>query len=1160
MRSFRLRNKFLRGNSFLLGGLFLCIAGAVLLLAGHADATVGAQYAPKVFVFGDVSYTGQETLNYVNGSAIDSEVNGTLTINSDGYYKLIGSGTPSDKVVVNGGVDADILIEDLELDVSAFDSCPFQISPGATVTLRLAGENFLKSGGDWAALAVPEGAALTITSAAGDGSLSGSLKAISVYGAGIGGSRGEAGGSITINGGSIHAIGSYSDTPGGTDIVGGGAAIGGGWQGDGGTIVINGGAVSADIDGTAWNWSAACIGGGGEDEADETYDGGEAGNITITGGFVKTIASSLGAGIGSGVTPKNGNANGKITISGGVVTTANVMYAGAGIGGGWHGGGGTIVIDGGVVKASNIIYSTGIGGGWQGDSGTIAIHGGFVTASTVGGTGDSPAIGGGAGGHVGSISISGGVVVAQGGTGTSIGPGAGAGVDGNIALSGGTVIGTGGFPIGASNAGEGGVIAVTPVNISAGGMMLLSQMGVNGYASSQDWAAKGILIGDLNIAYDDGAKTIFMNTDLTVPQGATLAVPPGYTLDMNGSTIHNNGQILNAGTIAGGTPSGKVVSCDSDFRPVSGSAELFNGFYIAPGETLTVSAGQTVTVPAGFTATNDGVIAVSAGGTLNVTGTLKNRGLVLSEGGTVLGDTNSSDGFGTGGTLTLDVDTWTAAGVVPLSDFTVSKDQTLVVPAGATVALRGSAVNEGKITIEQGGTLLVYGSLTNKGTVDNSGTLDNKGTLDNFGTVAGYGTFINEQGAVISNEFTGLQAYGDGEGAGSPGEIPFALFHVAKGGTLDNYGIINNSGTILVDGTFINEPDGLVNNADGALIRVTESGTFWNKGTVNNEGTLKNEGTIKNDGVINISGGGVLDNTGVIDSANGTINGTVSGNGTLIDSNASGDAAAKSSTDLTKGPVTLVDAAGQVLTDKAQLVQQPDGSWIITAPAGTDMSGVALVFSLPDDGTSVSPENGALQDFSGGKTVTYTVVSANGQNTAKYQVRLKTLASDGGTSSTLLSTDASKWKLVESDDADGSAVFLLEAPMVDDVKAASLDVVEAALGADYEGVKFLPTANVSGVPVPLGTPVLSVTGKAPSPSDLQRLSVSRVEWTLTDGGKYFQDIDPPVTYADIHADISVLASSDVPSASSGDGGSGCTTGIWPIMVVLFATGLLFSRK
>ena len=135
-------------------------------------------------------------------------------------------------------------------------------------------------------------------------------------GAGIGGGYQGAGGTITINGGTVMATGCD------------GAGIGGGNQGAGGTITINGGEVTAKAKSTGdiGHEGGAGIGGGGE---------GAGGKITITGGKVTAQGSTLAAGIGGGGV----GAGGEIIISGGIVTAMALhAYRGAkGIGGGADG-------------------------------------------------------------------------------------------------------------------------------------------------------------------------------------------------------------------------------------------------------------------------------------------------------------------------------------------------------------------------------------------------------------------------------------------------------------------------------------------------------------------------------------------------------------------------------------------------------------------------------------------------------------------------------------------------------------------------------------------------------------------------------------------------------------------------------------------------------
>jgi len=163
---------------------------------------------------------------------------------------------------------------------------------------------------------------------------SGTLEASAISDdAGIGGSMNEAGGTITIHGGTVTAT---------CGSIGSGAGIGGGYEGDGGTITIYGGTVNAS--GNRAGISGAGIGGG--------YNG-AGGTITIHGGTVEAISESGGAGIGGGDGGSGrGGAGGTIRIAGGTVNASSSTGAGIGGGGGHYGGaGGEVTITGGTVTA-----------------------------------------------------------------------------------------------------------------------------------------------------------------------------------------------------------------------------------------------------------------------------------------------------------------------------------------------------------------------------------------------------------------------------------------------------------------------------------------------------------------------------------------------------------------------------------------------------------------------------------------------------------------------------------------------------------------------------------------------------------------------------------------------------------------------------------------
>ena len=222
-------------------------------------------------------------------------------------------------------------------------------------------------------------------------------------GAGIGGAAEmDQGGDIRITGGVVLI-----------ENNGFGAGIGGGASekkpseaGDGGNVYINNAYV------VAASHSGAGIGGGGSLKGGG--GGGNGGNVTIDGGCVYAISSNKGAGIGGG---NDGN-GGTLTVNGGYVMASGgyldynyirdhglwsddstgleqedqgwtnlaynlIMhfissgeYAGAGIGGGDDGDGGTVIINGGTVIAiSGMNSASAFGRGDGGKSnGSVSIY------------------------------------------------------------------------------------------------------------------------------------------------------------------------------------------------------------------------------------------------------------------------------------------------------------------------------------------------------------------------------------------------------------------------------------------------------------------------------------------------------------------------------------------------------------------------------------------------------------------------------------------------------------------------------------------------------------------------------------------------------------------------------------------------------------------
>lgn len=264
--------------------------------------------------------------------------------------------------------DTTVTIKDVNIDVSEKGRSAMFVQGKGDTTLKLVGDNTLKSGQYCAGLEKDDDVStgkLTITAE----DTSSSLNAYGGHsGAGIGGGNQRSTSNLEIANGKIHAVGGLF-----------GAGIGGGFGGNG--------------------------------------------EVSISGGEVTAQGGNFAAGIGGGA-----QGSGKVTIKNGKVT-AKTNGAAAAIGGGIGGSGDVTILDGTVTATKNYdsYPVTGIGGAsGSTKKSTVRILGGVVDA--VGG-GYGSGIGGGKGGV--EVEIGGGAqVTAKGGPGSD-GYGAGAAIGTN---------------------------------------------------------------------------------------------------------------------------------------------------------------------------------------------------------------------------------------------------------------------------------------------------------------------------------------------------------------------------------------------------------------------------------------------------------------------------------------------------------------------------------------------------------------------------------------------------------------------------------------------------------------------------------------------------------------------------------------------------------
>ena len=271
---------------------------SLILVFSFLCLPVNAEDGKTVFCldYGNVTI-GDDTI-----SGYDENGNDIWDANPLGY--VITQKNPAkslDRSIAISSGTQNVELRNVNIKRKSDNGYAFAVLKTAQANITLTGENTLISGMYRAGLDIAYTASAAIE---GDGS----LYAESSLQAGIGGGNGKSNGTLTINSGTIYAVGG---------IDGYSAGIGGGTSGKGGTITINGGTVTA-------------IGG--------TYAAGIGGGNLCTGGT--------------------------ITINGGTVTAVGGA-GGAGIGGGYIGDGGTVVINGGSVKAVAGVYAQNIGNGYK---------------------------------------------------------------------------------------------------------------------------------------------------------------------------------------------------------------------------------------------------------------------------------------------------------------------------------------------------------------------------------------------------------------------------------------------------------------------------------------------------------------------------------------------------------------------------------------------------------------------------------------------------------------------------------------------------------------------------------------------------------------------------------------------------------------------------
>ena len=752
----------------------------------------------------------------------------TITIADDLTVTVDGGGVTYSNISIICGSNVNLTINNVSISntASIADLCPIAFT-GGTNSLTLVGSNGVSSNFYQPGVKVEGTTALTI---GGDGS----LMAQGFYSAGIGGSSGENGGSITITGGTITAYGTNGAGIGGGSlgdngtvrITGGtvnaqssmrGAGIGGGVTGDGGTIIIDGGNVSASCN----NNGGAGIGGGGNDSV--SGNGGGGGNITITGGTVTASGSDGGAGIGGGSSGSGsgtaGGSVGSVSISNASVTAKGDRF-GEEIGS--HGGAG---IGGGA------------GGGTGGNAGTVTITNSYVTAT--GRTGIGGGYGGTTGGNGGAVSISGSTVSAQGAeTGYDVGGGDGAAT------------------------GSGGSLSVDDYAI-----LRLRARGVNAASSVGTGAVAGASGGALSGAYVSGEKlsgTVIDIGDVESGSGYTCTSGGSYgeyiftviedgVYILIGSSWANKNVIIDSGVSADVTLfNSTIINNDTHALSMTGAAVDMT---LYGSNTLQSNTRTALLCPAGATLTIQGGGSLEAnGGDAGIGG-----GLSHTDGGTVTiksGTIHASGGVygagigggngGDGGTIRIEGGSVTATGG--------SHTSGSYTEAGSAGIGGGCYRDGGTITITGGTVTSTGGTVSATGGYHGAGIGAGANGMGSgwFNTGTGSGT-----GAIIISDTADVTAQG-GEGAagigGGYGNTAATLYH-PEGGTGGTINILGGAVTATGgdNGAGIGSGHLIYGPADADATLTISGGTVTAEGGTDGAGL--GGGNLSSGGVIDISDG-----------------------------------------------------------------------------------------------------------------------------------------------------------------------------------------------------------------------------------------------------------------------------------------------------------------
>ena len=235
---------------------------------------------------------------------------------------------------------------------------------------------------------------------------------------------------------------------------------------------------------------------------------------------------------------------------------------------------------------------------------------------------------------------------------------------------------------------------------------------------------------------------------------------------------------------------------------------------------------------------------------------------------------------------------------------------------------------------------------------------------------------------------------------------------------------------------------------------------------------------------------------------------------------------------------------------------QPDGTYLITLPSGTDLKAIKINMTLPK-GATISPGLSSPFNFASENPKKFTITAEDG--TTKKVITIQIIVPvDPPTEKAVLTATASDCAVIYTLNKDGTIAVEIRIPFISGITPADLESLMLALkNSGLSGIKFA-YVNADGTIVPYSSdrrtaatraPYLQITGNAPSVASLANEAVTSLSYkTKGSTTQYIQ------TFPDGGLKLSAMDVTDNTKKESGSSSSGCNAGFGS--AVLFAMGIV----